>query len=231
LARVERVARHGSRWLVQVAGADPVSCDHVVIALPSHVASPLVRPLSAELADELDHIEHCRIAVVNLGFARASVPALEGFGFLVPPSEGRRLLGCIYASSVFPWRAPEGQVLVTCLIGGATRPELVDLADDALVQLALEELKAIAQVEAEPTYRKVVKWPKAVPQYTVGHLSRVDRIFRLSNALPEFSLAGNSYRGVGINDCVRNAFELCQALCRTPGDEPQRPQVKVATTR
>jgi oxygen-dependent protoporphyrinogen oxidase len=117
------------------------------------------------------------------------------------------------------------------MVGGATNPELVELGDDALVQLAREELGAVLGLKAEPSYGKVLRWPRGVPQYTVGHLSRVDLIFRLAAALPNFSLAGNSYRGVGINDCVRNADALCEALCRTPGDEPQRPQVKVAATR
>lgn len=230
-AEVTSVARAGNAWRVE-SPSGAVEAEQLVLAIPSYAAAPLVRPLDAALADELAAIEHARVAVVHLGFPRSALKAPpEGFGFLAPRQEGRRVLGCIYVSSIFPWRAPEDQVLLTTMVGGATRPELVDLDDGGLEALAREELKAALEIDAEPGYRRVVRWQKGIPQYNVGHLSRLDRILQRAAALPGFHLAGNSFRGVGMNDCIRVAAQLSAELCRTPGAAPQRPQVKVTSRR
>ena len=78
---------------------------------------------------------------------------------------------------------------------------------------------------------RVQRWARGIPQYNVGHLARQDRILRRAAALPGLHLAGNSFRGIGMNDCIRTAAELTEELCRTPGASPQRPQVKIAKTR
>ena len=229
--RARGVRRQGDRWLVELEG-EVVEAEKLVLALPAHAAAPLLQPLDAELASEVASIEHARIAVVHLGFPRRALSAApEGFGFLAPRSEGRRLLGCIYVSSVFPWRAPEDQVLLTCMAGGARSPELLDLDDGALQSLAREELRAALGIAAEPSYARLQRWERGIPQYNVGHLTRLDRILRRAAALPGLHLAGNSFRGVGMNDCIRTAAELTEELCRTPGAAPQRPQVKIAKTR
>jgi len=234
-APVRQLSRQGERWRVDLEG-DPVDAEKVILAVRSHAAAPLLQPLDAALAGEIASIEHAPIAVVHLGFPKRGLPdggAPEGFGFLAPRVENRRVLGCIYVSSVFPWRAPEDQCLLTCMVGGATRPDLAALDEDALRALALEELRAALGIPpgTGPSYARVQRWPRGIPQYTVGHLSRLDRILRRAAALPGLHLAGNSFRGVGMNDCIRTASELAEELCWKPSPTAQRPQVKVAKTR
>ena len=232
-APVRRISRQGDQWRVDLEG-DPVDAEKVILAVPSYAAAPLLQPLDAALAEEVASIEHAPIAVVHLAFPRRALPAVpQGFGFLAPRVENRRVLGCIYVSSVFPWRAPEDQCLLTCMVGGVTRPDLAALDEDALRALAFEELRAALGVppDTSPSYARVQRWPRGIPQYTLGHLSRLDRILRRAAALPGLHLAGNSFRGVGMNDCIRTASELAEELCWKPSPTAQRPQVKVAKTR
>jgi oxygen-dependent protoporphyrinogen oxidase len=184
----------------------------VVLATPAYVTAGLLRPLDEPLSALVEGIAYAPIAVVHLGYAPGSTPAPDGFGFLVPGLEKRRLLGAIHASTVFPFRAEGGKVLYTCMIGGARQPELVGLDEEALVAVAREELKELAGVTASPIFTEVFRWTRGIPQYNVGHLERVAAIDAALARLPGLHLAGNAYKGVGINDCIRNALALGDTL-------------------
>lgn len=208
---LQRLRREGRAWRLSVLREnrqEELEADQVVLATPAYVSAELVRPLDAGLADELAGIRYAAIATVHLGFSRAEASAPEGFGFLVPEREGRKLLGCIFASSVFPHRAPEDGALLTCLVGGARHPERVELDEAALIALAREELAVTLGVRAEPRLARAFRWTRGIPQYEVGHLSRLERIDGRLAGQPGLHVAGNAYRGVGVNDCIREAAAL-----------------------
>jgi oxygen-dependent protoporphyrinogen oxidase len=214
-ARVEGLIPSAGGWRVSVlehGRQAELPATQVVLATPAHVAAGLVRPLDEKLAALLEGITYAPIAVVHLGYAPGSTPPPDGFGFLVPSLEKRRLLGAIHASTVFPFRAPEGRVLYTCMVGGARRPDLVSLDEEALIQLAREELRDLVGVVASPSFTEVIRWPRGIPQYNVGHQERVSAIDAALGRLPGLHLTGNAYKGVGLNDCIRNAFTLGDAL-------------------
>ncbi|MFL5348058.1 MAG: protoporphyrinogen oxidase [Hyalangium sp.] len=214
-AKVEGLQPSQDGWRVSVrehGRQAELLASKVVLATPAYVTAGLVRPLDERLAALVEGIAYAPIAVVHLGYAQGSTPAPDGFGFLVPGLEKRRLLGAIHASTVFPFRAEDGKVLYTCMIGGAKRPELVGLDEEALVTLAREELKELAGVTASPVFTEVFRWTRGIPQYNVGHLERVAAIDSALARLPGLHLAGNAYKGVGINDCIRNALALGDAL-------------------
>jgi protoporphyrinogen/coproporphyrinogen III oxidase len=218
-ARVEGLVPASGGWRVSVqehGRQAELSASHVVLTTPAYVAAGLLRPLDEKLAGLLEGIAYAPIAVVHLGYAPGSTPPPDGFGFLVPGLERRRLLGAIHASTVFPFRAEGGRVLYTCMIGGARRPDLVGLDEEALVTLAREELKALAGVTASPSFTEVIRWPRGIPQYNVGHMERISAIDAALARWPGLRLGGNAYRGVGINDCIRTAFELGDALVGDP---------------
>jgi len=188
----------------------------MVLAVPAFIAAELLRPLSSALAEELAAISYASVGVVHLGYDEKDLAERpEGLGFLVPSREERPTLGVLFISSSFPWRAPPGRVLLTCLMGGARNPEIAKLDDERLDQLARSELKRTLGIDADPCFRDIVKWPRGIPQYNVGHEARLRRVDESLRNLPGLFLTGNAYRGVGINDCVRNAFKLAEAL-RTP---------------
>lgn len=226
--KVSAIGRTEAGWRVSLEG-EALDADQLVLAAPSYAVAPLIRPLNEALAADLDAIEYAKIAVVHLGFRRGEgIPPIDGFGFLVPRSEGRKLLGCIYASSVFPWRAPAEHVLLTCLVGGARQGELIEQDDDALVRLVRDELAAMLGVSAAPVFQQLVRWRRGIPQYNVGHLARVERIEAAVRALPGLHLTGNAYRGVGLNDCTRNASQLAATLCAPPDQPVTRREIKIS---
>lgn len=214
-AKVEGLTPQASGWKVRVrehGRTVELLASQVVLAVPSHVAAGLLRPLDEPLAGKLEGIPYAPIAVVHLGFAPGATPKPDGFGFLVPAVENKAVLGTIHVSTTFPFRVEGGRVLLTCLMGGARRPDVVARDEDALVALAREELKAMTGLTATPELTRVVRWPRGIPQYTVGHLERLASLDAGLKRWPGLHLTGNAYRGVGVNDCIRDATRLGDAL-------------------
>jgi protoporphyrinogen/coproporphyrinogen III oxidase len=208
----ESLARDGERWQVRTA-AETLDADAIVLATPAFAAAPLLAPLDGGLARALDGIEYASSATVTLGFRAADVAGrLTGFGFVVPFVEQRSLLACTFSSRKYPGRAPDGHELLRAFVGGARRPELAALDDDALVATVRAELRALLGIAADPVLLRVARHPRAMPQYAVGHLERVVEIERRTVALPGLALAGSAYRGVGIPDCVRSGEAAADAV-------------------
>jgi oxygen-dependent protoporphyrinogen oxidase len=136
---------------------------------------------------------------------------LDGFGFVVPRTEGRALLAGTFSSVKYPGRAPEGHVLIRGFLGGMLNAAVLAEDDAALIARARAELREALAITAEPVLTRLHRWPASMPQYQVGHLARVETIERLAAGLPGLSLAGGAYRGVGIADCVRAGESAAEA--------------------
>jgi oxygen-dependent protoporphyrinogen oxidase len=188
-------------------------CDAVIVATPAHAAAELLRPLDDRLATDLASIEYASSATVTLAFRREEIPhPLDGFGFVVPHVERRRLLAGTFSSLKYPGRAPADSVLVRAFVGGTLQPELLELDDEALTSVVREELAGLIGVRATPHLTRIARWRRAMPQYAVGHLERVARI-RERAAVLGIHLAGNAYEGVGIPDCIRSGEAAAAAVC------------------
>ncbi|MGH8012250.1 MAG: protoporphyrinogen/coproporphyrinogen oxidase, partial [Candidatus Binataceae bacterium] len=135
-----------------------------------------------------------------------------GFGFVVPVIEGRRIIAGSFSSLKFAGRAPAGLVLARAFIGGALQAELMRLDDDAMAAAAREEFAALTGVRGAPLFTYVKRWPRAMPQYAVGHLDRVDTIEAEAAAIPYFALAGAFMRGVGIPDCIASGERAAETV-------------------
>ena len=129
---------------------------------------------------------------------------LDGFGCLVPRKAQRRVLGVLFSSTMFDGRAPAGSALLTTFIGGRRQPELPGLPEDRIAALAHAEHEALLGARAPPRWQVVTRWPRAIPQYTLGHLGRVARAAAASQALPGLFLVANWKGGVAVGDCIRN---------------------------
>jgi oxygen-dependent protoporphyrinogen oxidase len=209
---VEALTRDGERWRI-VAEGQTLDADAVVVATPAFAAARLLAPLDPPLARDLDAIEYASSATVTLGFRAAGVAdRLTGFGFVVPFAERRALLACTFASRKYPGRAPAGHELLRAFLGGARRPDLVELDDEALVTTVRSELRSLLGISADPLLVRVARYRRAMPQYAVGHLDRVAAIDQRVAALPGLVLAGAAYRGVGIPDCVRSGEAAADAV-------------------
>lgn len=201
---VQAVQRQDRGWVVS-AGYASDHFDAAILATPATAAALLVEMTSAELASELRAIRYSSSVTVALGYnkgVRAALPA--GFGFLVPGSEGKRLLAATFVHNKFPQRAPEDRALIRCFLGGSRDEEVLHLPDEDILATVREELCQILGLSVEPLFSRIYRWKNAMAQYAVGHLDRLQRIERLLKPWPGLALAGNGYRGIGVPDCVRS---------------------------
>jgi oxygen-dependent protoporphyrinogen oxidase len=208
-----RRARDAGNWQVRADGDDHWNADAVVLACPSNRQAELLADEDRELARDLAEIAYTPVAVVALGYRAADLPGrLDGFGYLTPQRDRRDALGVQWCSSIFPGRAPEGTVLLRALCGGWNRQDILGWDEERLLSAVRNELAVTMRVRAAPVFHHVVRWDRAIPQYHVGHLARVERIEKRAGMHPGLYLGGNSFRGVALNDCVEQAELLAQRL-------------------
>jgi oxygen-dependent protoporphyrinogen oxidase len=222
--RVQSVNPEFGKWLVASSGRTE-EFDGVIIAAPAYVTAKLLRSQTPQISAELEQIRYSSSITVALAYndkTRSSLPS--GFGFLVPRFEGKRILACTFVHSKFPYRAPEGQALLRCFLGGSRDEEILRLPDDEITSIVRRELQEILGITAEPDFAKIFKWPHAMAQYTVGHKTRIDHIRKIVSSAPGLALAGNAYGGIGIPDCIRSGSEAATKLLADLGVSPARPQ-------
>ena len=192
--------------------------DGVIVALPAPRAARLVEPIDAELGGLLQSIGYASSAIVCMLFRCDQIDhRLDGFGFVVPAVEGRNLIAASFSSVKFPGRAPEDQVLIRVFFGGAMQPEMLELSDEKLCEMARADLDDLLGVSGDPIQAEVVRWQEKMPQYHVGHVQLVDSIEKRVAQQPGLELAGNAYRGVGIPQCVRSGNEAATRLAKETG--------------
>jgi oxygen-dependent protoporphyrinogen oxidase len=178
----------------------------VILAVPSYIASTFVEPLDIPLATSLKNIYYPPVAEVFLGFAQDGIQRpLDGFGFLIPSKENRRILGTIWSSTLFPNRAPAGHAALTTFVGGSRQPDLAALSDGELTALVMEELRSIMQISGQPIYSRVKRWDKAIPQYRIGHLAIVKDMEEFESRHRGLFLSGNYRGGIAVGDCIINS--------------------------
>ena len=199
-------SRETGRWVYDLILSDGtrLTADAVILAVPAFASADLVRSLSPSSAGLLDRIPYASTATISLAYNAEEVrSAIRGFGFVVPRVEQRPLLAATWTSLKWADRAPAGQVLVRCYLGGIGREAGLAGSDDDLVRRSREELADLAGLKAQPTYVEVNRWNRGMPQYTVGHLDRLTQIEAGLSRYPGLVLTGAAYRGVGIPDCIR----------------------------
>ncbi|MET8763339.1 protoporphyrinogen oxidase [Lentzea sp. NPDC004782] len=202
---------HGYRVHLDPGG--PLDVDAVVLAVPAPAAARLLAPLAPDAAVALDEIPYADVASVVLAYPQQAVRRpLDGTGFLVPPAEGRLIVGCTWLPAKWSHLADPSVVLIRCSVGrhGDTRWTVFD--DQELVARVHRELAPALELSAPPLHSHVQRWPHGLPQYTVGHSGRLGRIDTALRALPGIHLTGAAYRGVGVAACVADAERTASVL-------------------
>ena len=211
---VQSLQFENNGWIVS-AGYQSDQFDALIVAVPTQNAAVLLQSGAPDLALELGGITYSSSITVTLGYDRTVRESLPpGFGFLVPRSEGRRMLAATFVHNKFPHRAPADRALIRCFLGGARDEDILLSSDQDILAIVRSELDAIIHLKAEPLFARVYKWKGAMAQYAVGHLERLQRIEHLMKTLPGLSLAGNGYRGIGVPDCVRSGSEAATAALK-----------------
>ena len=187
--------------------------DALIISTPAEAAAKLIENTDTNLSAQLVNIYYPPIAMVFFGVKRENIARnLDGFGFLVPSSEKRKILGTIWNSAVFENRAPKGYHLLTNFVGGARNAELFEKSDEELIAIVFEELNSILGLRSKPDFTHIKRWRKAIPQYLLGYE-------KIENGIKEFErknkgiyFCSNFYKGISVGDCVKNAYKTADEI-------------------
>ena len=192
-------------WNLTLNDGSSISSDAVILATPAKIAARLVEQTAPSLTGLLNQIRYVSTATVSIGYKKEGFPhPLDGFGFVVPQTEGKRILACTWTSSKFPERVPEEYVMLRCFVGGAMREELAELDEDAIGTMVREELLDLMGIDREPVFLKVFRYKKSNVQYHVGHATLIESVWAELKSFPGLFVTGSAYTGIGIPDCIRD---------------------------
>lgn len=210
---VATVARNSDGYQVVLDNGETLTARHLILAVPSYCAARIVTDLCPPLSQALDRIPYAPIAVVCQGFRETDVRRkLDGFGFLVPLLEGRRILGSIWTSSIFTNRAPDGFVQLRSMVGGDGDHDSMHLSDDELIGCVTKDLDSILGLSGEASKVKLYRWRHGIPQFKIGHGKIMAEIEQRLQEQPGLHLSGNAYYGIGLNDCVKQSYKVAKGI-------------------
>ena len=209
---VERVSAGKSVPFRVLSDRGELDADVVIMATPAYATADILQNLDAGISAVLREIPYATMTIACFGYEREKIARdLDGFGYLVAKDEGKSILGTLWDSSIFENRAPQGHVLLRSMMGGACFPQYLSLSDDEVQKRVETDLRAIMGITASPSFTRIFRHDKAIPQYTVGHGARLASLEEKAAAHPGLFFTGNSYRGIGLNDCVAAAIRTSDA--------------------
>lgn len=212
--RVTRILPgEGGGYQLTTASGETFQADAVVLATPAFVSAELVCTFAPKLAEALETIRYVSTATVSLAYRQSEVGnPLNGVGFIIPRKENRRISACTVSSTKFAQRAPQGQMLLRCFVGGPGHEDEVAQSDAELIGAARAELAALLDLHAEPVLGRVYRWKKGNAQYDVGHLERVKAMQALCQETPGLFLTGSAYEGIGVPDCIHQGQQAAEKV-------------------
>ncbi|MDR1529771.1 MAG: protoporphyrinogen oxidase [Burkholderiales bacterium] len=185
----------------------------VVLSAPADVASALLAPFAEDAAAALKAISYAPVATLISVWKRDDIAhQLDGFGFLVPRSEGLNILGSLFSSSMFPYRANSDHAVLTTFIGGMRHPELPYKDDETLQQIMERDLSRLIHIKNPPLWTQIYRHPRAIPQYTFGHLQRIQRIDAAKKTHRGVFFCANWRGGIALGDCVKNGHDTADEI-------------------
>lgn len=215
---VVRLRRTPEMWQV-LTDADSYSFDGVVIAVPAHVAAPMLRTIAPFTSVQLMSIDYASVALVLLGYRAKDTPVLRGTGFLVPPVERFAVKGVTYTTQKWGWAAraaktntQRGMSIMRASVGRHGDEDVLELDDADLIRLVQGELNKILGIPRRSVAAEVIRWPSALPQYRVGHADAVAKARSALQGAPGLALAGAAYDGVGVASCVASGHSAARQV-------------------
>jgi oxygen-dependent protoporphyrinogen oxidase len=211
-AAVHGLSRAGGSFSLALEGGETVGADRVVVAAPGPRMGPALEGLVPGAARALAAIPFASSATVFLGYRRADVAhPLDGYGLVVPRTEGLRTTALAFVSTKYPFRAPEGRVLLRGSLGGVRDEGAMNLSDEEMVETVKREMGGVLGLRGQPEVSRVLRWPGGLPQLEVGHLERMAAVERELAAVPGLHLTGGGIRTTGIPDAVADGTRAGEA--------------------
>ncbi len=207
---VDKIEKKDDSYALHVEGIE-YTFDKVILSTPSYESSKILENIDSELSKMLDSIEYSPISIVGLGYNELP-HNLKGFGLLTTSSAKKEILGVLWDSSIFSDRAPEGKKSLRVMIGGQRNPELALKSDEELLEIAVRGVKETMGLDVIPDVSYVKRYSRGIPNYRVGHLESMNKLFAKLKEHKGLYLSSNAYYGVGLNDCVGNSKKMAEQI-------------------
>lgn len=210
---VSRIQKNEAGWEVIAGGVKSSLFDLVLLNIPLYRINEQLIEGGGAVADVAELANYPPLSVIHTGYARNEVEhPLDGFGFLVPANEKRKILGALFNSTLFPHRAPGDSVLITTFAGGSRQPEIASLDTEDIKQIVAAEHRDLLGVSGEPQFFDHIFWPDSIPQYTPQYDKVITAIKELEEQAVGVHLAGNFRGGISLPDCIENGINLAEKL-------------------
>lgn len=199
---VEKIVRDQNHYTITFANGTVEQSDSVVIATEHLHAQKMLSDYP--FMHTFDGMPSYSVANVAMAFPKSAIKQdIEGTGFLVSRNSDFRITACTWTHKKWPGTTPKDMALLRCYVGKPDDQAAVDLSDEEIINLALRDLNKTMDITEKPLFHIITRWKKAMPQYNVGHIERMKNVKEsLAKELPGVFLAGGSYEGVGIPDCI-----------------------------
>lgn len=196
---------HHPTYEVHVEGGETMRANCVILATPVHVTAGLLKEMDETLSEVLSSIPSVSTATISLVYRGNEIHhPLNGFGFIVPRTEKRKVMASTWTSTKFTHRSPPGFVLLRAFVGGAQNEDLLNVDDEPMIEMVREELRDIMGITADPILTRIYRWEKSMPQYRLGHAQKLAQLEEGLLRYPGLYITGCAYRGIGISDCIND---------------------------
>jgi protoporphyrinogen/coproporphyrinogen III oxidase len=212
---IEAIHQLNDGWSVSFKHVlETADFDLLINTIPAHKQMDLPFTfLKKDNRKTFQEVYYPPVTVVQVGYEKSTIShELDGFGYLTPEKEGRKILGCLFSSQIFDNRAPQDHILLTNYIGGARQPEQASLSDNDLLDLVYEEHKQLLGAKEKPVFSEIIRWKKAIPQYTTHYAVVKMSIEEMEKANPGLVFSGNWVNGISMSDCITQAAALAEKL-------------------
>lgn len=193
------------QYKIELQQGDSLYADAVLMTTPHEVLPKVFS--SKNIFEPLADVPSNSVANVVLAFDESAIEQnIEGTGFVVSRNSPNRMTACTWTYRKWETSTPEGKVLLRAYVGKPGDQEIVQRSDEEIIEVVLSELAKTMRITKDPEFTLVTRWENAMPQYTIGHVTRINEVhLRLTESLPGVFLAGASFGGVGIPDCIEQA--------------------------
>lgn len=199
---IEEPKTVGERTTLELNDGRKIEADAIILTTGHEMAGRLFAPYG--LLEDLREIPTTSVATIALAFPEEHVVQdKEGTGFLVSRSSDYSITACTWTHRKWPTTTPKGKVLIRAFVGRVGDEAIVDLPDAEIEKIVLSDLGKIIDIKGKPDFTVITRWKEDRPQYRVGHKQRIaEARAELKLKFPQVKLAGASYAGVGLPDCI-----------------------------
>ncbi|RYG72631.1 protoporphyrinogen oxidase [Lentibacillus lipolyticus] len=201
-AAVDHVEKKDHGYHVLLSNGDVYKADAVIMTTPHHTLPKVFSQF--DIFDRFQEMPSTSVANVAMAFDESAITQdIDGTGFVVSRNSDYRITACTWTHKKWPNAAPEGKALVRCYVGKPDDQTVVNLSDEEITDIVLNDLNKTMNITQKPEFSVISRWTNAMPQYTVGHTERLANVRKsMHKELPGVFIAGSSYEGVGIPDCI-----------------------------